>query len=405
MRLDRALLCLPFFYGALIVPIHGADSCSSNNPRTDFYPLVRLESTSRFFDDEAAFLFVGELGEDLNRANATFGFLTSCGHHFKIGGEILNQNIKYKFPTKNDKGWVRQHAVGGVYQATFSGCEGIMKSVDVGAQYSEVSRYRIHDFYEDHDENHRHDDHDKHDHASHKNREIYNRTVAGSRAYAFSAGLATAPWQGAILTGAVVYDKVDYLLKFSKNKNVQGVGGTGYYEQQISFDTSVILKAEIRAPYNYFEGKLKWGTTFYYGDINLALYGGWTRGKKGLPDITVAGVEIGFDYGLSYYSNKSSVGVCGDSPYAGRSTWGESEYYLDWLSKPAVYIPEVLAISEQRLIVPPEKPLHHSRHHHRNGKHKECKCLKNVVSDEDSLLINDRSQPERDLISVEDPYN
>ncbi len=128
------------------------------------------------------------------------------------------------------------------------------------------------------------------------------------------------------------------------------------------------------------------------------LYGGWTRGKRGLPDITVAGVEVGFDYGISYYSGKSSVGVCGDSPYAGReSTWGENDYHLDWLSKPAVYIPEVLAISEQRLIVHPEQPLHHPRHHHRNGKRKNCECLKNVVSDEDALFRNDRGNRDRSI--------
>lgn len=345
-----------------------ATESSKKNVRTDFYPLVRLQCTSRFFDDEAALMFLGELGENLNRANATFGFLTSCGHHFKLGGEILNEDLEYRFQTKNDRGWMRQYAVGGVYQAAFP-CGSIMKSVDVSAQYSEVARHRIHDFYEDHKNYKGHKDHRK----GHRHAPIFNRTVAGSRAYAFSTGLAIAPWYGALVIGAAIYDRVDYLLKFSKNKIVQGAGGTASFEQKLSFDTSLVLKAEYRAPYNYFEGKLKWGTSFYYGDMVLALYGGWTKGKKGLPDSTVAGVEIGFDYGLTYYSSRSSVGVCGDSPYGDQlASWGEDPYFLDWLSKPAVYIPEVLAISEQRLIVAPEKPLHHHRHHHRNGKHKNC---------------------------------
>ncbi len=401
-------LCLPFICGALLSQIQASDSSSNHHLRTDLYPILRLESTSRFFDDEAAFLFVGELGQKLNRVNATFGFLTSCGHHFKFGGEILNQEIKYFFPSANDKGWVRQYAAGGVYQTTF-GCGKFFKSFDIAGQYSDVSRYRIHDFYEDPKER----DKDKHGEHHHHHSDVFNRTIAGTRAYAFSVGLTVAPWYGALLTGAAVYDRVDYLLKFSKNRIVEGAGGTVNYEQRLFFDTNLVLKAELRAPYDYYEGKLQWGTTFYYGDVTLGLYGGWTKGKRGLPDTTVAGVEIDLDYALTNYSRKSSVGVCGDSPYGFNATWGEDPYYMAWLAQPAVYIPQVLAISEQRLIVPPEKPLHHHRHHHRDGKHKHCRCrcIKNTIPP--GTVINDGSFPLRDEIDIvdendnfiDDPYN
>lgn len=385
-----------------------AQVCASDEPHNDLLPLARFETTMRFMDDEAALPVLWEFGNRVSRINASLAFPICYGHNFKIGGEALNEQLNYNFPHKRQKRWVLQSAVGASYQAIINFC--CVKSLEFSAQYSTApnrklnthskkhKRDRDHDHDDDHhkhdrhhredrhhhdhdrhDDLHRHDDHHKHDghhgddhhkddrhhrddhykhdrrhhrddrHHHEHHREHYKYRIAGSRAYAFSAGLTTLPWHGAFFNVAALYDHVDYQFKFSDHKSIDGLGGTILFKQEIGCLIDLTLKSEFRVPYTYYEARLQWGIPLYMYDMTIGLYGGHTVGKHGIPNSTVAGVEIGFDFALTNFSGISSAGLCKDNTnpyYAGFP--GVDCQTLEWLATPAVYIPEVMARPEQR---------------------------------------------------------
>lgn len=347
----------------IFAQICAKDSLSDEKkPHNDLFPLGRLELTPRFYDDEAAFPILYEFGDRQSRINASIGFPLCYGHNFKIGGEALNEQLIYNFPHKREKRWVLQSAVGASYQAILNFCG--FRSLEISAQYSTAPNRKLHNFYKKrpkheqqhhhhHDHHHRdrsHEDrHHEHHHHHEHHREGYHRSIAGSRAYAFSAGLTTLPWNGAFLSVAGLYDHVEYQFKFEDHKIVDGAGATVFFKQELCPCIDLVLKSEFRRPYDYYEGRLQWGLTLYWTDMTLGLYGGHTVGKHGLPNSTVAGVEIGFDFGLTNFSGSSSGGLCKDNSnpyYAGFA--GQDPQTLQWLATPAVYIPEVMGLPEQR---------------------------------------------------------
>ncbi|MBA3236923.1 MAG: hypothetical protein H0T62_01055 [Parachlamydiaceae bacterium] len=361
---------------------------ADSKPHNDLLPLVRFGTTARFLDDEAAFPFLWEFGDRISRINASLAFPICYGHNFKIGGEALNEQLNYNFPHKCQKRWVLQSAVAASYQSIFNFCG--LKSLELSAQYStapnrKFHKFRVkkhkhdrdhrhhHDDHHRHQDHHRHDDHhrhkdhhdhnhdhhrhkDHHDHHRHKDhhdhhrhKEGAERAIAGSRAFAFSSELTTRPWNGAFLSAAALYDHVDYQFKFSDHKIIDGFGGTILLKQKLGCLLDLTLKTEFRVPYTYYEGRLQWGIVLHQVDMTLGLYGGHTVGKHGLPNSTVAGVEIGFDFGINNFSGISSAGLCKDrtNPYFAGFAGVDCQTF-EWLATPVVYIPEVMARPEQR---------------------------------------------------------
>lgn len=340
-----------------------AQVCSNEKPHNDLLPLARLECAARFWDDEAAFPVLYEFGNRMSRINASVAFPICYGHNFKIGGEALNEQLTYEFPHKNEKRWVNQSAIGATYQAVFNYCG--FRSLELSAQYSTAPNRKLHDFHKEKQEHgHRHhsrkeSDHDKqhrgrlHElrqhHRNQRHRDGYHRSIAGSKAYAFSAGFTSLAWNGACVSASALYDHVEYRFKFEDHKIVNGFGGTVFYKQELCPCIDFVVKGEFRKPYDYYEGRLQWDLFLDHFDMTFGLYGGHTIGKHGLPNSTVAGFEMGFDFGITNFSGSASSGLCSDNsnPYFGGFA-GQNPQILHWTAAPAVYIPEVMALPEQR---------------------------------------------------------
>lgn len=320
-------------------PLYEDLRCHGGN--RDLIPILRVGVTPRFFEDTSALCLLGEIGRSQNRFNATLGFpLCSEFNRFKIGGEVLNQQLAYRFPYDHSKSWTRQYAVGGVYQLGLD-CWGF-KGFEVGGQWSNAQGHNIHN-------QHKKIDCSQFEYYPPNYQSAYERRITSSNAYAFTAGLTLDPWYWATLKGAYVYDKVDYKYRFSKNKVVDGSGGTVYFRQLLSPCFSIAFKGEWRAPYDYYEGRADWRTSLSSAEVIIGVFGGHTKGKRCLPSSTVAGIEIGFDFGLTSLSMTRSVGLCDNTPdrHCQSSLGGLGRDYLEWMATPAVYIPEVLAIGEQ----------------------------------------------------------
>lgn len=326
-------------------PFYENLKCHGGNQ--DLIPVLRVGVIPRFFEDTTALSMLGEVGRAQNRFNATLGFpLCDESNRFKIGGEVLNQRLRYHFPYNSSKSWTRQYAAGGAYQLGFDYWG--FKSLELGGQWSNAQGHDVHRYQKKNDCSCT-------DNFPEFHQQAYHRRITGSDAYAFSAGLTLEPWFWGTLRGAYVYDKVDYKFnhspqdKQSRKKVVAGSGGTIYFQQLLSPSFSVVFKGEWRAPYNYYEGRADWRTILCGTDVIIGVFGGHTQGRRSLPDSTIAGIELGFDFGWSNFSFSRSVGLCNDSSsrYCQSSFGGLGRNYLEWIASPAVYLPEVLAIGEQ----------------------------------------------------------
>lgn len=364
LRLLEACMHL-FLLGLLCaiscVSLQGSEGSCRGQAHNDLLPLLRCEASPRFFEDEGAMLFLGEFGELQNRVNASIAFACADEHYLKFGGEVLNEQLTYSFPFKHGHRWMRQYAGAASYLMAFDlwGFRGL----EIKGQISNVQRRNVNIYFPKGDRKGHHHDHEW----------VYQRAIAASKGYAASVGLEFSPYCWFSLKVAAVYDKVEYNLKYTHRKIVQGIGGTVSFEQQLSPTISVELKGELRKPYSYYEGRILWKTLLCDTDITLGAFGGHTVGKHRLPNSTVAGVEIGFDFGVNGFSGLSSVRLCDDSS-SHQGFLGQDIRYMKWLASPAVYVPEVLAISEQRQARYSDVRREHHHHHHRRHKYDDANC-------------------------------
>ena len=102
--------------------------------------------------------------------------------------------------------------------------------------------------------------------------------------------------------------------------------------------------AEFRRPYDFVEAQLNFANWTCGGDYTFGIFANYTHGKRPLPNTIGYGIQIGADLGaLSYYTRCARSSSCQpDFPCLNPA------YDLSmWTAIPAVYIPEVLAITDQ----------------------------------------------------------
>lgn len=179
-----------------------------------------------------------------------------------------------------------------------------------------------------------------------------NRHIAGANSGGGSFGLAFVPFSCGSLTFSGNYDHVVYHGRYhgkgqherkSARKVVQGFGASVEWYQRFCAMFDWTVKAEFLRPYNYFESSLKWVVCLDGGDLTFGIFGGHTTGKHKLPSSTQAGFSLGYSFGVQDFciiANGCAPIECACSPCDLRA----------WAACPAVYIPEVLAIADQRVI-------------------------------------------------------
>lgn len=306
--------------------------CNHNCRRTnnDFIPTLRLQLTPEICSDWFAFSFLGEAGVRNYRANGTLGFALAPCQRLKVGGEYLTQKLGYNFSSGKASRWMHQYAVGGTYQYLVD-CN-FIQSLDVHGHYSHAYSRQLSratcfpDIFTE--------------------RRV-RRHIAGSDAYNVSGGVTLNPWCFTNISLSLDYDNVRYNRKFHKHHTVSGFGGTVGFIQNLPYNFNVGFRGEFKRPYNYLEALIGWNTCTSWGNVNIGVYGGHTYGKEHLPSSTVAGIALNwdFDWGFGGYFNNT----CCPQDICCYPCYSSCNDLAKWIeATPAVYVPEVLAISEQR---------------------------------------------------------
>ncbi len=297
----------------------------SAREQNDLIPDVRFTLIPREVTENSAVSFLTEGGRRNFRFNGTLGVFFNSSNRFKISGEYLQQKLKYRFSPGSAKRWVRQFATGATLQHDF--CHPIIQSGEISGYCSyapsrHLSRETCGDFR-------------------------YLRRIAGSTSYGFDLGSTLSLWKNASLSLEAGYDKVIYHTRFHSRKHVEGFGGSFGFQQQFLEHFGLNVRAEFKRPYNYYRAAIRWCNPCWKG-LNVGIFGSYTRGKSKLPNNAMAGVEL--NYAFSNFSQSASL----RNPCYETSSYC-SPLLASWVSSPAIYVPQVLAISEEKRMQIPTK--------------------------------------------------
>jgi len=292
-----------------------AQECDHSRGRTqnDLIPNLRIGIIPRPVTENSAVALFGEVGKRNYRANGTFGWLLGYEDRVKFSGEYLTQKLGYHFSTGRENRWVHQYAAGVEYEHDF--CNSLFPNGDVSFYYSYAP--------------------DRNLGSTSCEGFLYQRRIDGSNSYEISAGTTISPWCWGIFHVEADYDSVNYRRKFSSDKHISGFGFSASYHQDLCYHLFFDLIAEFKRPYNYGKARLSWYNAEWSG-FAVGLYGSHTRGKSHLPSNTSAGLELTYIFGdMICCPTEYSPCYCGPE-------------LASWVGNPAVYMPEVLAIAEER---------------------------------------------------------
>lgn len=268
----------------------------------------------RVSDDQAVSGLV-QIGLRDWRFNGTYAFSINDQHLFKVSAEYLREKLGFSFEANRLHAWVQQFAVGAEYRL-YSPLNCI-DFLDVGLNYSHSPSRELHlKLVPD-------------------NNLLNERRIAGADAVSAQAQTFWTVGRGAIGT-ALFYDFVLYRRKFQHQKIVTGPGIGFNCHYPVCSGIRLHLNAELRRPYLFLEARL--GCNSYFGRTSMgsSVFVESVRGFQSLPSSTRFGIELAFNFKSPNPSN------CAEEDYPCPTA---AQLFA---RSPAVYRPQVLAISDQR---------------------------------------------------------
>lgn len=264
-----------------------------------------------------------EAGPRNYRASGTIATALNCCHHqlLKLTGEYLWQKIDYGFQTGNVKHWVDQVAMGLAYE--FVPIIPHIASVELAGYYSHAPNHHLSSVIRQ----------------STVNNTLVTtaneRRIAGSDAGGGSATLHLNLWEGDHIGLALNYDNVDYHTRLSHHEHPHGFGGTGTIMQYFGHHFRADFSGAYRQPFDSYRVGADWVHPGLSNEITVGVFGSYVDGKHRLPDTSLVGVHLTY--------------TLGGAP---KTAPGNPHTPIDlrsWINKPAVYMPQVLAIADEKI--------------------------------------------------------
>ena len=309
---------------------------NTDDPKTFLGPTARLGFTSTI-NDYTAYNLAGEAGNKNFRIGGTLGWALTNNQLLKVSAEYLWQRITYAFFSGNSDQWVQQGALGAAYQYTFLDYI-FLPQFDLSAYVSHAPSKTVDTVNGVFNNN------------GTPTTFIDTRRIAGSNGAGVSPGIAIMPWQGGRISAALNYDSVRYDNKYVQNEDAKGWGGTVGFNQAITDNIGLGLSAAVRQPFNNYAANLSWANIPYLsGAWAFGVFGDYTIGKNTLPDTWNVGLSA--DYFLDRRCGQAvPVNLKGERNLKGEvALQPRNDGLLGWTADPAVYMPQVLAIVDERV--------------------------------------------------------
>lgn len=281
--------------------------------------------------ENTALSLLGEAGPRNYRLGGTLGWRFNENQRLKISGDFLRQDIVYAFFSGNSREWVKQGAIGAHYQYDLNQ-PGYNPQFNLKAGYSHAPSRQLdtvagsyidvlglaHNF-------------------------IDYRRIAGSDAGYISPGISVQPWQTARVGVELNYDDVQYDRIFYVDQRAKGFGGTANLVQQLGANTKLGMSVGIREPFNAYQANIGY-TLPNSPDWTLGIDANYVDGKHYLPNTYNVGLSV------SYVVKEEQL-----NPNNLEKDPTIRPAYSDlssWVADPAIYLPQVLAITDEGVIFP-----------------------------------------------------
>ena len=312
-----------------IASLNAQNNCEEHTgkSRDNFFPTTRLILTPVSVNNNTALSFLGEIGKRNFRLNGTWGGFCEEYFRFKLGGEYLAQKLKYDFASGSEREWMHQLGLGAKLQTYYCRWK-CVRGFQLSGFYSHSLGKTLHSTR-----------------CSPPNQTLLRR-VAGTWFFDIEGGLMTTPCECASILYSVGYAQANYARRLENRKRLAGIAFSVDYNHYICESLGLNLRAQYTRAYNSLEALLSWCCPMEYGQLSIGAFGVHTWGKCHLPCSTIAGIELRFNFGVDRCSIvRSDRCFCGDIDSCDCDLTGLG----GWVANPAVYLPQVFAIQEDKL--------------------------------------------------------
>ncbi len=267
-------------------------------------------------------------GPKVFRANGTYGYALNDKNRIKLTGEYLRENLEFDYFTGDTRQWVGQGAVGAAYEYWLDG--GIFKSLQLGSYYSHAGSKNLSDktLYLD------------------NTTLLDQRRIAGANDWNGTAETAMRLWPHSLVVLGADYDNVRYDTQYEIQDegtgDAQGFGGHIRLQQLLTASTQLQLQSLVSQLTNTYGGGLNWiwtshKTTAWAAGFNSTYTDDHTTDRR----FWTNGINISIVWDQPR-ENKDAVARFSDPDVS-------AENLLTWTATPAVRMPDVLAISDERI--------------------------------------------------------
>lgn len=285
---------------------------------SDSKKIARVTHPLELHDSCYAGFFVGEGGEDHWRLNGTFGWQVQEQFLLKFSAEYLaGKNTFYSY-YGDCRPWVHQAGVGA--EAAYLLCSRWLESINLGVVYSHAFNKSLDKIYAPGGEL------------------ISNKRVAGSDAVDFNFGGTIPTFCQGTLALYGTYQHVEYDRRIQDKLIVKGLGFGFYLNQPINHCSTLYFQGDFQHAYDYYEAGMNWKNQSKWGLLTTGFFVANVRGKHELTHENRIGLSFGFDFGRKDCCRKT---CCSRNRLA------------EWVQRPAIYRPKVLAIIDEQECIPP----------------------------------------------------
>lgn len=299
---------------------------------TTFLGTIARVGVDNAISNTSAFSVAAEASPNNFRLNGSFGWILKEDQKLKLSAEYLLQNIAYSYFSGNTRQWVQQGDLSADYRYALGEYTYLYNpQFDMTAYVSHSPGKSL-----------RADSGFFVNKAGVINEFVDNKRIAGSSAGGISPGFMLSPWVGGNVGVYLNYDNVNYDTDYISSQNAKGFGGSAHLNQIIDNNIEAGVSLGVRKPFDNYNAHITWLNLPFYGLWSVGVNGAYTSGKNRLPDTYSVGISVDFLVNQGCLSSETQK--------------EDTLRFLNWVSKPAVYMPQVLAIPDERVTLTPVVP-------------------------------------------------
>ncbi len=267
-------------------------------------------------------------GPRVFRGNGTYAYALNDNNRVKLTGEYLREDLDFEFYTGDTRQWVQQDAIGAAYEYLLGDGEGIFKNIDIDSHYSHAQSKDLSTKTIEYPDGSTLTDY---------------RRIAGGNDLNANMEVGMELWADGIVTLGPDYDRVRYdtEYEYQDGHDAQGFGGHVRLDQKLKNNLDLQLNSTVSQLFETYGLGLNW---LWSSNQKMAMTAGIASSYT--KDFTTE---------RNFWINGVNVSVVWDAPESQKSSvspskFNSSESLSQWVQTPAVRMPDVLAISDERII-------------------------------------------------------